>query len=67
MVSRFSFVPRIMGGHDGPNDLRTAPDIDTTSTFHGSLLWVYRAYSIFQSRGMCFLNFLGYHLDYLLT
>jgi hypothetical protein len=56
-----------MGGHDGPNDLRTAPDIDTTSTFHGSLLWVYRAYSIFQSRGMCFLNFLGYHLDYLLT
>jgi len=49
MVFRFSLIPGILGSHDGPNDLCSAPDIDATSPFHRSLLRVYWAYFIFQS------------------
>ena len=49
MVFRFSLVPSVMGSHDGPTDLCPAPDVDTTSTFHGGLLWIDWAYSVFQS------------------
>jgi len=56
LVFRFSLVPRILGSYDGPNDLCPAPDIDTTSAFHGGLLWVHCAYFIFLSWGKHSLN-----------
>lgn len=49
MVFRFSLIPGILGSHDGPNDLCSAPDIDATSPFHRSLLRIDWAYFIFQS------------------
>src|SRR4051794_26119040 len=49
MVLGFSLIPSIMGGHDGSNDLCSAPDIDTASTFYGGILRIYRAYFILQS------------------
>jgi hypothetical protein len=49
MVSRLSLVLSIMGCNDGPLELCLAPDVDTTSTFYGGLLWIYSLDSIFQS------------------
>ena len=50
MVFRFSLVLSIMGRNDGTYELCRPPDVDTTSTFYGGILWIYRPYSIFQSR-----------------
>jgi len=50
MVFRLRIVPRILGSHDGPLDIRATSDLDATSSFHRRILWIYRSHSVFQFR-----------------